>query len=80
MNKFQFSDLEDLVNKIKVHFPIISYLSLLSNKACPDQLSDIDKDDSDYQRYRWVFEIVKIYRLFLLDSRTTYEWQYKKEQ
>lgn len=52
MNKFQFSDLEDLVNKIKEHFPIISYLSLLSNKACPDQLSDIDKDDSDYQRYR----------------------------
>ncbi|KPI94746.1 Leucine-rich repeat-containing protein C10orf11 [Papilio xuthus] len=48
--------------------PKLSYLSILRNKACPNQLSDSDKDDSDYQRYRY-YVIYKVPRLRFLDSR-----------
>ncbi|KAJ0178888.1 hypothetical protein K1T71_005663 [Dendrolimus kikuchii] len=68
LNNNQITDLELLVNKIQKHFPILTYLSLLSNKACPNQLSDVDKDDSDYQRYRY-FVIYKLPNLHFLDSR-----------
>ncbi|XP_075971545.1 leucine-rich melanocyte differentiation-associated protein-like [Anticarsia gemmatalis] len=68
LNNNQIIDLEELVNKISKHFPSLTYLSLLSNKACPNQLSDIDKDDSDYQRYRY-FVIYMLPNLKFLDSR-----------
>ncbi|XP_045766107.1 leucine-rich melanocyte differentiation-associated protein-like isoform X2 [Maniola jurtina] len=51
INNNQITDLDGLINKISVKFPSLTYLSLLSNKACPNQLSDLDKDDNDYQRY-----------------------------
>lgn len=68
LNNNQIANLEDLVDKIRENFPVLSYLSLLSNKACPNQLSDVDKDDSDYQRYRY-YVIYKIPHLRFLDSR-----------
>ncbi|XP_073942860.1 leucine-rich melanocyte differentiation-associated protein-like isoform X1 [Choristoneura fumiferana] len=68
INNNQISDLEGLVNKISECFPSLSYLSLLSNKACPNQLSDLDKDESDYQRYRY-YVIHKLRSLRFLDSR-----------
>ncbi|XP_049869978.1 leucine-rich melanocyte differentiation-associated protein-like [Pectinophora gossypiella] len=68
LNNNQIADLEELIKKISDSFPSLSYLSLLSNKACPNQLSDLDKDDSDYQRYRF-YVIYKLRNLRFLDSR-----------
>ncbi|KAI5646501.1 leucine-rich repeat domain-containing protein [Phthorimaea operculella] len=68
LNNNQITDLEELIEKISEHLPSLSYLSLLSNKACPNQLSDLDKDDSDYQRYRY-YVIYKLPNLRFLDSR-----------
>ncbi|XP_013200201.1 leucine-rich melanocyte differentiation-associated protein [Amyelois transitella] len=68
LNNNQLSDLEALIEQISERFPSLTYLSLLSNKACPNQLSDFDKDDSDYQRYRY-FVIFKLPHLRFLDSR-----------
>ncbi|CAG9559784.1 unnamed protein product [Danaus chrysippus] len=68
LNNNQITDLDGLINKICENFPSLSYLSLLSNKACPNQLSDQEKDDTDYQRYRY-FVLYKIQNLRFLDSR-----------
>lgn len=68
LNNNQITDLEPLMDKILERLPSLSYLSLLSNKACPNELSDIDKDDSDYQRYRY-FVLYKLRNLRFLDSR-----------
>ena len=37
-----------------MNFPLINYLSLLGNEACPNQLSSFEKDEEDYNRYRSV--------------------------
>ncbi|CAH4035710.1 leucine-rich melanocyte differentiation-associated protein-like [Pieris brassicae] len=68
LNNNEITNLEDLVNKLCDAFPALTYLSLLSNKACPNQLSDLEKDESDYQRYRY-FVIYKLKNLRFLDSR-----------
>ncbi|XP_046963486.1 leucine-rich melanocyte differentiation-associated protein-like [Vanessa cardui] len=68
INKNQISDLDRLINEISKNFPSLTYLSLLSNKACPNQLSDNDKDDADYQRYRY-FVLYKLPNLRFLDSK-----------
>lgn len=49
---FQLTDIEGLVTKIRHNLPALTYLSLLGNKACPNQLSDLQNDDEDYERYR----------------------------
>ncbi|XP_013165220.1 PREDICTED: leucine-rich repeat-containing protein C10orf11-like isoform X1 [Papilio xuthus] len=68
LNNNKLTDLEGLIQKINENMPKLSYLSILRNKACPNQLSDSDKDDSDYQRYRY-YVIYKVPRLRFLDSR-----------
>ncbi|CAH0725254.1 unnamed protein product, partial [Brenthis ino] len=68
INNNQITDLDSLIDKISENFPSLTYLSLLSNKACPNQLSDQDKDDTDYQRYRY-FVLYKLQNLRFLDSR-----------
>ncbi|CAH0763778.1 unnamed protein product [Diatraea saccharalis] len=68
LNNNQITNLELLMDKILERLPSLTYLSLLSNKACPNELSDIDKDDSDYQRYRY-FVLYKLKNLRFLDSR-----------
>ncbi|XP_050685574.1 leucine-rich melanocyte differentiation-associated protein-like isoform X2 [Leptidea sinapis] len=68
LNNNQIVNLEALINKLCDSYPSLSYLSLLSNKACPNQLSDRDKDESDYQRYRY-YVLYKLSNLHFLDSR-----------
>ncbi|KAL7383212.1 hypothetical protein ABVT39_006604 [Epinephelus coioides] len=48
--------------------PSLEYLSLLGNEACPNQLVSPDKDEDDYQRYRY-FVLHKLPQLKFLDSR-----------
>ncbi|GFT94116.1 hypothetical protein NPIL_291861, partial [Nephila pilipes] len=47
-----FLDLEKLLKQLIGCYPELTYLSLLGNPACPDQLSSLEKDEEDYQRYR----------------------------
>ncbi|KAF0027550.1 hypothetical protein F2P81_020291, partial [Scophthalmus maximus] len=48
--------------------PSLEYLSLLGNEACPNQLVSLDKDEDDYQRYRY-FVLHKLPQLKFLDTR-----------
>uniref|UniRef100_A0A3Q1F8I3 Leucine rich melanocyte differentiation associated n=1 Tax=Acanthochromis polyacanthus TaxID=80966 RepID=A0A3Q1F8I3_9TELE len=48
--------------------PSLEYLSLLGNEACPNQLVSPDKDEDDYQRYRY-FVLYKLPQLKFLDTR-----------
>ncbi|XP_017773099.1 PREDICTED: leucine-rich repeat-containing protein C10orf11 homolog [Nicrophorus vespilloides] len=41
------------MSKISHNLPALTFLSLLGNKACPNELSDLDNDEEDYQRYRY---------------------------
>uniref|UniRef100_A0A671TEM6 Leucine rich melanocyte differentiation associated n=1 Tax=Sinocyclocheilus anshuiensis TaxID=1608454 RepID=A0A671TEM6_9TELE len=61
LNKNQISFLELLT-------PALEYLSLLGNEACPNQLVSMDKDEDDYQRYRY-FVLHKLTNLKFLDTR-----------
>jgi len=45
-------DLDRLLHIVRTRLPALTYLSLLGNEACPDQLSSHDKDEDDYRRYR----------------------------
>ena len=54
---FQISNLETLLSKVAHNLPSLHYLSLLGNLACPNQLSDVEKDEEDYQRYRYEHHI-----------------------
>lgn len=67
LNKNSINDIELLITKILHNLPVLTYLSLLGNKACPNQLSDIDKDEEDYQRYRY-YVLHHLPRLQFLDS------------
>jgi len=50
--RFNVKDLDRLLSILKSRVPGLTYLSLLGNEACPDQLSCHDKDEDDYRRYR----------------------------
>lgn len=68
MNKNMITDLESLLADILKNCPNITFLSLLGNICCPNELSCSDKDEEDYQRYRY-FLIHKLPRLRFLDSK-----------
>jgi hypothetical protein len=68
LNKNMINDLEVLIDGILKNCPNITFLSLLGNICCPNELSCLDKDEEDYQRYRY-FLIHKLPRLKFLDSR-----------
>lgn len=51
-NGLKVTNLDLLLTKIDHNLPGLRYLSLLGNVACPNQLSDSNKDEDDYQRYR----------------------------
>lgn len=68
LNKNNISNLELLLTKVSHNLPALYYLSLLGNIACPNQLSDADKDEEDYQRYRH-YVLHCLPRLQFLDSR-----------
>ncbi|XP_052126470.1 leucine-rich melanocyte differentiation-associated protein isoform X2 [Frankliniella occidentalis] len=68
LNKNCINNLDLLLTKVSHQLPSLRYLSLLGNKACPNQLSDKDKDEEDYQRYRY-YVIHHLPKLHFLDSR-----------
>ena len=56
------------IDKIKVMFPKLNYLSMLGNIACPNQLVDPSKDEYDYSRYRFIdFSLLFIYLNYKLN-------------
>ena len=52
LNKNKIGDLEGFLTQVKNSCPRLSYLSLLFNAACPNEL--VGKDDEDYRRYRYL--------------------------
>jgi hypothetical protein len=77
LNKNKFLDLELLLLKLKGSYPQLRYLSLLGNPACPDQLSSNDKDEEDYQRYRY-YVIHCIPGLKFLDSKPVHVKEFRE--
>ncbi|CAL8256014.1 unnamed protein product [Lota lota] len=63
-----FSKQKYLFPHLGVATPGLRYLSLLGNEACPNQLVSPDKDEDDYQRYRY-FVLYKMPQLKFLDTR-----------
>lgn len=74
LNKNLIIDLDLLLEKVRDNLPSISYLSLLGNKACPDQLSSLENDDEDYQRYRY-YVLYHLPNLKFLDSSKIRDWE-----
>ena len=72
----QISSLDLLLNKIAQNLPSLHYLSLLGNAACPNQLSDPDKDEEDYQRYRYWLLLLDLFYIILcfILSEICYSW------
>ncbi|ERL85461.1 leucine-rich melanocyte differentiation-associated protein isoform X2 [Dendroctonus ponderosae] len=79
LNKNQICNLEALLLQIKQNLPALNYLSLLGNQACPNQLSNQEHDEEDYQRYRY-FVLYHLPQLKFLDSNRVSEqerWEAK---
>ncbi|XP_067395588.1 leucine-rich melanocyte differentiation-associated protein isoform X3 [Emydura macquarii macquarii] len=74
LNKNQISDLESLLDHLSDVAPSLEYLSLLGNMACPNELVSKDKDEDDYQRYRY-FVLHKLTNLKFLDTRKVTKWE-----
>ncbi|KAM4607825.1 leucine-rich melanocyte differentiation-associated protein [Polymixia lowei] len=72
LNKNQLTDIEALLEHLADVTPALEYLSLLGNEACPNQLVSPDKDEDDYQRYRY-FVLHKLPHLKFLDTRKVAE-------
>ncbi|XP_066047573.1 leucine-rich melanocyte differentiation-associated protein isoform X3 [Chamaea fasciata] len=68
LNKNQISELESLLDHLAEVVPSLQYLSLLGNIACPNELVCKEKDEDDYQRYRY-FVLHKLANLKFLDTR-----------
>lgn len=66
LNKNQISDAEAFLKQISASYPKLTFLSLLGNTACPNEL--VLKDEEDYQRYRY-FVLYSLPKLKFLDSR-----------
>ncbi|XP_051897719.1 leucine-rich melanocyte differentiation-associated protein-like [Pristis pectinata] len=75
INKNQITELDSLLDHLAEVVPLLKYLSLLGNEACPNELVSLDNDESDYQRYRY-FILHKLPNLKFLDARKVT----KKEQ
>lgn len=67
VNKNRIRDLDGLLTQIARNVPSISFLSLLGNEACPNEL--VAKDEDDYQRYRHAV-LFKLPGVKFLDSRS----------
>ncbi|XP_026997836.1 leucine-rich melanocyte differentiation-associated protein isoform X1 [Tachysurus fulvidraco] len=79
LNKNQLSDIEALLEHLQEVTPALEYLSLLGNEACPNQLVSLDKDEDDYQRYRY-FVLHKLRNLKFLDSRRVTQSEHLEAQ
>ncbi|XP_072281029.1 leucine-rich melanocyte differentiation-associated protein isoform X2 [Pyxicephalus adspersus] len=67
-NKNQISELDHFLDSLALSAPSLEYLSLLGNQACPNELVSTEKDEDDYQRYRY-FVLNKLPNLKFLDTR-----------
>uniref|UniRef100_A0A4W3HVP8 Leucine rich melanocyte differentiation associated n=1 Tax=Callorhinchus milii TaxID=7868 RepID=A0A4W3HVP8_CALMI len=67
-NQISFTRWYSLLDHLAEVLPFLKYLSLLGNKACPNELVSLDNDESDYQRYRY-FILHKLTNLKFLDAR-----------
>ncbi|XP_048762855.2 leucine-rich melanocyte differentiation-associated protein-like [Ostrea edulis] len=72
LNKNKITNLDQLLDNISHNLPRLTYLSMLSNEACPNQLSSLDKDEEDYQRYRF-YVLFRLPGLKFLDSTNVKE-------
>lgn len=70
LNKNQISDTEGLLKQLKSCYPSLTFLSLLGNAACPNEL--VLKDEDDYKRYRY-YVLFNLPNLKFLDSRPVTE-------
>ncbi|CAH0558862.1 unnamed protein product [Brassicogethes aeneus] len=77
LNKNNIDDLEVLLIKINHNLPMLNYLSLLGNKACPNKLSNLDSDEEDYQRYRH-YVLYHLPSLKFLDSSKVTDMERKE--
>lgn len=68
LNKNKIANLDVILDKISKNLPSLKYLSMLSNQACPNELSFSHRDEEDYQRYRY-YVIYRLPKLTFLDSR-----------
>ncbi|XP_071952933.1 leucine-rich melanocyte differentiation-associated protein-like [Antedon mediterranea] len=68
LNKNKITDLEVLLEQLKTQLPALTYISLLGNIACPNELSSSDKDEEDYKRYRYLV-LYNLPKLKFLDSK-----------
>lgn len=67
LNKNNIKTLDLLMEQCSENLPNITYLSLLGNEACPNQLIDPQNDETDYQRYRY-YVLSHLPKLKFLDS------------
>ncbi|NWZ66811.1 LRMDA protein, partial [Acrocephalus arundinaceus] len=65
---FQRNTCKILLDHLAEVVPALQYLSLLGNIACPNELVCKEKDEDDYQRYRY-FVLHKLTNLKFLDTR-----------
>ncbi|NXE22336.1 LRMDA protein, partial [Ardeotis kori] len=65
---FQRNTCKILLDHLAEVVPSLQYLSLLGNMACPNELVCKEKDEDDYQRYRY-FVLHKLTSLKFLDTR-----------
>ncbi|XP_040292018.1 leucine-rich melanocyte differentiation-associated protein [Bufo bufo] len=68
LNKNELTEVEHLLDTLATSAPALEYLSLLGNQACPNELVSTEKDEDDYQRYRY-FVLNKLPNLKFLDTR-----------
>ncbi|XP_063814756.1 leucine-rich melanocyte differentiation-associated protein [Pseudophryne corroboree] len=68
INKNQLTELDFLLDSLALSAPALEYLSLLGNQACPNELVCMEKDENDYQRYRY-YVLNKLPTLKFLDTR-----------
>lgn len=66
LNNNRIKDIEQVLTVCETHFPMLNYLSLLKNPACPNEFTGNDTDD--YQRHR-LFVLYRLRNLKFLDSR-----------
>eukprot|EP00128_Syssomonas_multiformis_P011621 Colp12_sorted_trinity150504_noHs@23637 len=67
INNNKISDLETFIEKLVNNCPNLTYLTMLGNTACPNELVS-GKDEKDYQRYRH-YVLWRLPKLRFLDSR-----------
>jgi len=65
VNNNNITDLRVFIDNIKDKFPQLTYMSMIKNPACPNEITG--KDSDDYQRYR-LYVLYRLKDLRFLDS------------